>query len=72
MTPSDMASTASLTFQNIAKTFTMHLRGGVRIGVLQDVSFTVSPGECAVLAGPSGTGKSTVLKMAYGNYRVDA
>ncbi len=64
--------TGGLAFENVAKTFTMHLRGGVRIGVLRDVSFTLGPGDCAVLAGPSGTGKSTILKMAYGNYRTEA
>ena len=63
--------TASLVFDGVDKTFTMHLRGGVRIGVLRDVSFRVDGGECAVLAGPSGTGKSTALKMAYGNYRAE-
>ncbi len=63
---------AVLTFETVAKTFTMHLRGGLRIGVLRDVTFALEPGDCAVLAGPSGTGKSTILKMAYGNYRSDA
>jgi alpha-D-ribose 1-methylphosphonate 5-triphosphate synthase subunit PhnL len=53
------------------KTFTMHLRGGLRLPVVADVSFTVEPGECVVLAGPSGAGKSSILKMIYGTYRCD-
>ena len=56
----------------VAKTFTMHLRGGAELPVVSDVAFDVSAGECVVLGGPSGAGKSSVLKMIYGNYRADA
>lgn len=34
--------------------------------VLRDVSFSVRPGECAVITGPSGGGKSTLLKLLLG------
>ena len=53
------------------KTFTMHLRGGVKLPVLRGVSFRVGTGECVVLGGPSGAGKSSILKMIFGNYRCD-
>ena len=56
----------------VAKTFVMHLRDGARLPVVANVSFGVSRGECVVLGGPSGTGKSSILKMIYGNYRADA
>lgn len=52
----------------VGKTFTMHLRGGVSLPVLSNVSFSLAAGECVVLGGPSGAGKSTILKMLYGNY----
>jgi alpha-D-ribose 1-methylphosphonate 5-triphosphate synthase subunit PhnL len=55
----------------VAKTFVMHLSGAT-LPILRDVSFEVKAGECAVLDGPSGTGKSSILKMIYGNYRADS
>jgi alpha-D-ribose 1-methylphosphonate 5-triphosphate synthase subunit PhnL len=55
-----------------AKTFTMHLQGGILLPVISGVSFEVSAGECVVLAGPSGIGKSSILKMIFGNYRCDS
>lgn len=56
----------------VAKSFTMHLRGGLRLPVVDNVDFRVARGECVVLGGPSGAGKSSILKMLYGNYAVDA
>jgi phospholipid/cholesterol/gamma-HCH transport system ATP-binding protein len=39
--------------------------------VLDDVSFTVAPGETRVLLGPAGVGKSVLLKMVNGLLRPD-
>ena len=61
-----------LTVERVSKAFTLHLRGGVRLDVVDDVSLEARPGECLVLGGPSGAGKSSLLKMIYGNYRCDA
>ncbi len=64
--------TIMLRTRGLAKTFTLHLRGGLRMPVLRDIDLTVSAGECVVLTGPSGTGKSTLMRSLYGNYRADA
>lgn len=63
--------TTPLVVSQLAKSFTMHLRDGIKLPVVADVSFSVKAGECAVLGGPSGAGKSSILKMLYGNYSVD-
>lgn len=61
----------ALSVRNLAKTFTMHLRGGISLPVVENVMFDINAGECVVLGGPSGAGKSSILKMVYGNYGVD-
>lgn len=55
----------------VAKTFVMHLQDGIKLPVVNNVSFSLKAGECAVLGGPSGAGKSSILKMVYGNYAVN-
>lgn len=54
--------------RDVTKTFTLHNQRGAVIKVVQDVSFSVAPGECAALTGTSGAGKSTLMRMIYGNY----
>src|SRR5262245_17862391 len=61
----------ALDIADAAKTFTMHLRDGLRLPVVAGVNFSVAPGQCVGLAGPSGAGKSSILKMIYGSYRCD-
>lgn len=61
-----------LIVSEVFKSFTMHLRDGIELPVVRDVSFSVSGGECVVLGGPSGIGKSSILKMLYGNYAIDS
>lgn len=63
---------AVLEVRGLAKTFTLHTQGGVRIPVYRSLSFEVCPGECLALTGPSGSGKSTVLRSLYGNYKASA
>ena len=54
--------------ENLAKNFVLHNQGGVAIPVLAGASFAVAPGECVALIGESGAGKSTVMRILYGNY----
>jgi alpha-D-ribose 1-methylphosphonate 5-triphosphate synthase subunit PhnL len=56
----------------LTKGFTLHLQGGVRIPVLSGIELELRAGECVVLSGPSGVGKSTLMRSLYGNYRADA
>jgi alpha-D-ribose 1-methylphosphonate 5-triphosphate synthase subunit PhnL len=58
-----------LQLSQVAKTFILHNQNGVMLNVLEDVNFCLDAGECLVLDGPSGMGKSTLLKLIYANYR---
>ena len=61
--------TEMIKVENLDKTFTLHLRGGIALPVLRNTGFSVNAGECVTLHGPSGAGKSTLLRSIYGNYR---
>ncbi|MGP4692898.1 phosphonate C-P lyase system protein PhnL [Agrobacterium cavarae] len=61
-----------LIVSEVFKSFTMHLRDGIELPVVRNVNFSVQAGECVVLGGPSGIGKSSILKMLYGNYAIDS
>ncbi len=61
-----------LQMSKLSKQFLLHLQNSTALTVLQDFNLTLSPGECVRLSGPSGMGKSTILKLAYGNYRASA
>jgi alpha-D-ribose 1-methylphosphonate 5-triphosphate synthase subunit PhnL len=63
--------TEILHLADVSKTFIMHLQGGIRLPVVSGAAFAVHSGECVVLAGPSGTGKSSILKMIFGSYGCD-
>ena len=63
---------ALLQIQGVAKRFTLHNQNGVELAVLGEANMEVRAGECVVLDGPSGMGKSTLLKMIYANYRTNA
>ncbi|MFF8729326.1 TlrC/CarA/OleB/SrmB family ABC-F type ribosomal protection protein [Streptomyces sp. NPDC015171] len=56
--------TAQLTLQNITRRYDDHV-------VLDDVSFSVKPGERAGVIGDNGAGKSTLLRLIAGQDRPD-
>jgi alpha-D-ribose 1-methylphosphonate 5-triphosphate synthase subunit PhnL len=64
--------TVMLRTRSLAKSFTLHLRGGLLMPVLSGVDLDVHAGECVVLSGPSGVGKSTLMRSLYGNYRAES
>lgn len=57
-----------LKVENLSKEFTMHIRGGKKIVSLSDISFQVRKGEFLGITGPSGIGKSSLLKCIYRTY----
>jgi alpha-D-ribose 1-methylphosphonate 5-triphosphate synthase subunit PhnL len=59
---------AQIIVRGLAKTFTLHNQGSLSVPVFDNVELDVFPGECVVLSGISGVGKSTMLRSIYGNY----
>ena len=60
-----------LSIKNLSKHFELYTQNHTRIPIFQNFSINFNAGECTVLVGPSGLGKSTLLKCLYGNYRID-
>ena len=54
--------------EDLAKTFVLHAAGPALIPVFDHLKLEVLPGECMVLAGESGAGKSSLMRSIYGNY----
>lgn len=53
---------------NVSKTFTLHNQGGAVLEVMRGANLSVPAGECVGLTGASGSGKSTMMRIIYGNY----
>ncbi len=54
--------------KNVNKKFILHNQKGTVLNVLNNINLEIKTGECIALVGKSGIGKSTFLKMLYGNY----
>ncbi|WP_343716851.1 ATP-binding cassette domain-containing protein, partial [Inquilinus sp.] len=65
-------ATPMIEVSGLSKTFVLHNQNGVRLPVFAGVDFTVAAGECVVLGGASGAGKSTFMRTLYGNYLASA
>lgn len=63
-----MAGDVSIEIENLEKHFILHTAGAARIPVFENLHLSVKSGECVVLAGVSGVGKSTLMRSIYGNY----
>ena len=61
-----------LKIENLAKSFVLHQQGGVRIPVFDNLSAAIEAGEAVAVTGPSGRGKSSLLKLIYGTYRASS
>jgi alpha-D-ribose 1-methylphosphonate 5-triphosphate synthase subunit PhnL len=57
--------------ERLVKNFTLHHSGPATIRALCGVSLEVPAGSALGLTGPSGSGKSSLLRCLYGNYRID-
>lgn len=53
---------------NLKKSFIVHTLGGKRIKGFPEISFEVPHGQSIALSGPSGSGKSSVLKCIHRTY----
>lgn len=57
-----------LEVKNLNKTFTVHTRGSIEVKGFENINLSVKNGEFLSLFGPSGTGKSSILKTLFRTY----
>lgn len=62
---------SALVVRGLTKTFRSHLRGGAESVVLRDLDLDLPEGSCTAVTGPSGSGKSSILRCIYRTYLPD-
>ena len=60
-----------LKVSNLEKSFTLHNRGSIHVQGFSGINFSLQCGQLLALSGPSGVGKSSILKTIYRTYLAD-
>jgi alpha-D-ribose 1-methylphosphonate 5-triphosphate synthase subunit PhnL len=63
-----MSQPPVLSVRNLSKTITLHILDGTTVEPFRRVSFDVGAGEFVVIVGPSGSGKSSIVKTVHRTY----
>jgi len=61
-----------LAVHKLRKTYTRHLFDGRKLDVLRNIDLELEPGTFTLLTGPSGSGKSSLLRCIYRSAAVDS
>jgi alpha-D-ribose 1-methylphosphonate 5-triphosphate synthase subunit PhnL len=61
-----------LSIRGLCKSYTQHLHGGRSLAVLRGAELELEAGTCTVVRGPSGSGKSSLLRCVYRSALADS